>query len=85
MVFNEVQGYTYERKKFEDWGMKYLLIRCNYPTFEEAVKQEMFAFSKKNNSKKSMPYLHETPSSVISAILHEYDIILTVNLSMIRT
>jgi len=30
-------------------------------------------------------YLHETPSSVISAILHAYDIILTVNLSMIRT
>lgn len=29
--------------------------------------------------------LHETPSSVMSAILHEYDIILTVILSMIST
>ena len=30
-------------------------------------------------------FLHETPSSVISAILHEYDITLTVSLSMIST
>lgn len=30
-------------------------------------------------------HLHETPCSVISPILHEDDIILTVSLSMIRT
>jgi hypothetical protein len=40
----------------------------------------------KLNKKQIMStHLHETPSSVISAILHAYDIILTVNLSMIRT
>jgi hypothetical protein len=47
----------------------------------------MFAFANNKLAAKKKAYanLHETPSSVISAILHEYDIILTVNLSMIRT
>jgi hypothetical protein len=47
----------------------------------------MFVIENKINwqYEKAYAYLHETPSSVMSAILHEYDIILTVNLSMIRT
>lgn len=50
--------------------------------------QIMYFLINKTKSEKEQNvchYLHETPSSVISAILHEHDIILTVSLSIIRT